>query len=210
MMHMPIAHRLAARRAVEEGREGEALIQKYHNTMTRVFGGEYWKAIMLAPDLTPEEREIRLIKAYEDKLAGYMPFTGSCPVREGSNARIKYFAVFASRHPDAMLLMHDAMTKAYFKRMHEHEFAGTLFESNDWGEMLSATGLREIIIGELTKRPGLTREELWLQIVQKNFMRYRKSDFSAIVQELVDGSILNCPTRRRTKRLNEHCALYVA
>lgn len=208
MMHMPIAHRLAARNAVEAGRENEPLIQKYHQIMTKIFGGDYWKSVMLSPNLTPEERDFQLIESYRNKLAEYLPYTGFCPVREGASDRIKYFIVFASRHSDAMLLMHDAMIKAYFTRMHTDAYAGTLFEANNWSDMLSTKGLQEAIIAGVQERPGMTREELWLEVVQEHFMQYRRSDFLAIVQKLVDSKTLNCPTQRKTKRLNDTCTLH--
>jgi hypothetical protein len=107
-----------------------------------------------------------------------------------------------------MLLMHDAMLKAYFKRMHEDAYAGTMFESNDWADMLSTKGLKEVIVAEVESNPGLTREEIWLRIVQEHFMRYRRSDFLSTVQQLVDTGVLNCPTPRKTKRLNDSCELY--
>lgn len=208
MMHMPIAHRLAARKAVEAGRTDDSLIQTYHQTMTNIFGGEYWKPIMLAPDLSAEQRDFQLIEAYRAKLAGHLPYTGYCPVREGENKRIKYFIVFASRHPDAMLLMHDAMIKAYFTRMHEDAYAGTLFESNSWRDMLSTDGLPEAILSGVNQQPGITRKRLWLKVVQNHFMRYQESDFRNAVQDLVDAKIINCPTPRKTKRLNDTCAFY--
>lgn len=208
MMHMPIAHRLAARKVVAAGGENEPLIQKYHQTMTDTFGGDYWKRIMFLPSLTTEERDFQLIEAYRNKLAGYLPYTGFCPVREGVGDRVKYFIVFASRHPDAMLLMHDAMIKAYFKRMHEDAYLGTLFESTNWSDMLSKKGLQEAIIAGVQRNPGMKREELWLEVVRGYFMRYQRSDFLEIVQQLVDSKMLHCPTPRKTKRLNDTCALY--
>jgi three-Cys-motif partner protein len=112
MMHMPIAHRLAARKAVEAGREEESLIKTYHRTLTRIFGGDYWRSIMLASDLSTETRDLKLIEAYRQRLAKYLPYTGFCPVRDTEKDHIKYFIAFASRHPDAMLLMNDAMSGA--------------------------------------------------------------------------------------------------
>ncbi len=210
MMHMPIAHRLAARNVVAEGRADEPLIQRYHQTMNEIFGGDYWKPIMFAPNLSAEEREFQLIEAYRAKLAAHLPYTGYCPVRKGEQDRIKYFIVFASRHPDAMLLMHDAMIKAYFERMHEDAYVGTLFEENSWSDMLSTQGLRETILAEVNQCPGINREDLWLKIVQNHFMRYRRSDFLETMQALVDDKIIDCPTPRRTKRLNKDCTLYPA
>ena len=208
MMHMPAMHRFAARHAVEAGRADEPLIQTHHQTMTNIFGGDYWKPIMFAPNLSAEQRDFQLIEAYRAKLAGHLPYTGYCPVREGENKRIKYFIVFASRHPDTMLLMHEAMIKAYFTRMHEDAYTGTLFESNNWSDMLSTDGLREIILREITQQPGIKRKALWLKIVQNHFMRYRRTDFLDTLRQLVDTKAINCPTPRETKRLNETCVFY--
>lgn len=210
MMHMPIVHRLAARNAVQEGRENEPLIQQYHTIMSDVFGGDYWKPIMFDKGLSAEDRETRLINAYETKLARHLPYVGSCPVRASEHERIKYFIVFASRHPDAMLLMNDAMAQAYFKRMHESAVKGTLFEKSAWQEERYVTGLRERVLAQVAKNPGLSRKDLWLKIVQDNFMRYLAKEYRQTVQELIDEGSLISPTPRKKKQLNDKCQLFVS
>ena len=210
MMHMPIVHRLAARNAVLEGREYDTLIQQYHTAMTETFGGEYWKSIMLDDQLSPEEREFHLINAYKEKLSQYLPFVGSCPVRASRHERIKYFIVFASRHPDAMLLMNDSMAQAYSRRMHEVAVAGTFFEKSDWQNERNVTGLREAVLAQVERNPGLSRINLWLKIVQANFMLYLEKEYRQTVQQLVDEGVLFCPTPRPTKRLNDQCELFVS
>lgn len=209
MMHMPIVHRLAARNAVQEGREHEPLIKQYHAVMTEVFGGDYWKPIMFDGTLSPEEREVRLIGAYEEQLGRYLPYVGSCPVRASARERIKYFIVFASRHPDAMLLMNDAMAQAYFKHMHESAVAGTLFEKTSWQDERHVAGLREEIVRQVSSYPGQSRKNLWLRIVKANFMRYLEKEYRQTVQELVNEGGLVCPTWRKTKRLNDQCELFI-
>lgn len=207
MMHMPVIHRLAARVKVEEGRGTDPSIQKTQTRLTEVFGGDYWKPIMFTPDLSAEERENRLIDAYKSKLAKYLPYVGSCPVRASQKKRIKYFIVFASRHPDTMLEMNQAMAKAYFKYMHETAVARTLFEKTSWQDERYAVGLREEVLSQVATHPGLSRENLWLKVVQANFMRYLKKEFIQTVQQLVDEGALVCPTPRKTKRLNDQCEL---
>lgn len=209
MMHMPVLHRLATRKAVEAGREDEDLIRKMHQRITLTFGGDYWKPILWDSTINAEEREFKLIEAYRQKLATYLPYTGSCPVREGPRDRIKYFIVFVSRHPDAMVLMNESMIKAYFMRMHEDEWGGTLFAENPWTDMLSIDGLDEVIIEEVRSNPGLTREELWTNIVHKNFMKYRWSDFWPRLNKLVENNILHSPTQRRQRRLNDSCTVFM-
>src|SRR5258708_13006595 len=90
-MSMPGMPRLAARHATSDGRQEERSIKSNHLLLTKIFGGEYWKDILLSQSGTREEREYRLIEAYRAKLAGYLPYTGFFPVRDRIDRRIKYF-----------------------------------------------------------------------------------------------------------------------
>lgn len=209
MMHMPVLHRLASRKAVEAGRENEDTIKRRHERVTLTLGGDYWKPIMWdTSPISTEEREKRLINAYVSKLAGYLPYADSCPVREGPNKVTKYFIVFVSRHPDAMVIMNDAMFKAYNTRMHEHTWTGTLFEKNDWSDGVSTKGLDEAIVEEVCKTPGLRREDVWTQVVKNNFMKFWSSDYKKAVNKLVECGVLYTTTPRKTKLLNDDCVLF--
>jgi hypothetical protein len=207
-MNMPVVHRLATRHAVKDGRQDEQIIKNYHQILSNVFGGDYWQDIMWQHDANPEDREKQLINAYLAKLAKYLPFTGSCPVRERTDTRIKYFIIFASRQPDAMLLLNDIMVKAYFARMHAADFAEGLWGETDWREMRSIEGLDRLLLDLVTKHPGETRKSIWSRVVQGHFMRYLESEYTATIQHLVDEKKLTSPTERKTKRLNDHCTLF--
>jgi three-Cys-motif partner protein len=215
-MNMPGMPRLAARHATKVGRQEEQAIKYNHLLLNRIFGGEYWKDILLQQDGSTEEREFRLIEAYRAKLAEYLPYTGFCPVRDRIDRQIKYFIVFASRHKDTLTLLNDAMVKAYFLRMHEASFGNGIWKEADWREMRS-TDWREaqyfhqldrVIIETVTEHPGETREDIWFRIVQEYFMRYLESEYKTTLQRLVDEKKLLSPTKRPTKRLNNNCALY--
>ena len=215
-MNMPGMPRLAARHATSDGRQEERSIKSNHMLLTRIFGGEYWKDILLSQSNSREEREYQLIEAYRAKLAGYLPYTGFCPVRDRIERQIKYFIVFASRHKDTLTLLNDAMVKAYFIRMHETSFGDGIWKEVDWREMRSTDPnelqyfhrLDLVIIETVTKHPGETRESIWFRIVQEYFMRYLESEYKATVQRLMDEKKLLSPTKRPTKRLNNDCALY--
>lgn len=210
MMHMPAMHRFASWKAVNEGRENEDQIQKNLQKMNETFGDENWKSIMWRSDISAEEKEFALIKSYQNKLSTYLPYTGSCPVREGYNTRIKYFIVFASRHPHAMVLMHDAMMRAYFQQMHTNEYQGSFFENDDWRDTFSKNGLSELILTIVKAQPGITRENLWVAIVRNNFMKYLRKDFTDILQSMIEKGIIYSPTPRRSiKRLNDECILFI-
>jgi three-Cys-motif partner protein len=187
-MNMPVVHRLAACSKGEDLIDGR--IKSNRERLTKVFGGEYWRDILCRKAVDAGGREELLIKAYQDKLKQYfLPFTGSCPVRESIERRIKYFIVFASRHKDAMLLLNDGMVDAYFSRMHEAEYSGTLFEDTSWREMplidtRLSEKLEEVILDTVSQYPGATREAIWLKIVQSHFMRYHQNNYKKAVKQL--------------------------
>lgn len=208
-MNMPGIPRLAAPHAVAAGRQEEKWLQKNHQRLSEIFGGDYWRESSLRLDLSDEERGRCLIEAYIKKLAQYLPFTGSCPVRARVDKRVKYYIVFASRHPDAMLLMNNYMIEAYGSHMHKASYDGTLFENLNWREMRDINNLAQIILDTVQRYPGKTRAFIWLQIVRAYFMQYLESEYKDIIQQLVDERRLICPTPRKTKRLNDDCALYL-
>jgi three-Cys-motif partner protein len=206
-MNMPGIHRLAARHVNEVGREDEETIRDNRLKLTRVFGGDYWEDI-LRQDIDAEKREIQLIEAYQKKLSEYFPYTRSCPVREGTGKRIKYFIVFASHHRDALVLLNDIMVNAYFAGMHEADLGGGIWGDLDWREMRSIDGLDRVLLDTVTKHPGETRKFIWFRIVEGHFMRYLKSEYIATVRQLVGAKKLSSPTFLRTNRLNEDSILY--
>jgi len=206
-MNMPAMHRFATPKAVRAGRQEEQMIKDFHQILTNVLGGDYWKDI-LWQNIDAEERERQLIQAYQNKLAQYLRFTRSCPVRERTDRRIKYFIVFASQHIDALLLLNEIMTRAYFSGMHKADFAGGLWEDTDWREMRSIEGLDQIVTALVGKHPGETRKSIWSRVVQEYFMRYLEPEYNATVQRLVEQKKLTYFNPHGTNRLNEDCKLY--
>jgi len=206
-MNMPGMHRLAARHVNEAGRKDEETIRDNRLKLTRAFGGDYWKDILLQ-NIDAEKREIQLIEAYQKKLSGVFPYTRSCPVREGTGKRIKYFIVFASHHRDALVLLNDIMVNAYFAAMHQADLGGGIWEDTDWREMRSIEGLDQIVTALVGKHPGETRKSIWSRVVQEYFMRYLEPEYNATVQRLVEQKKLTYFNPRGTNRLNEDCKLY--
>jgi three-Cys-motif partner protein len=209
-MSMPGLPRFAGRKKVQAGRWNEKLTEGFHNRLTRIMGGDYWKEILWAEGVTPEEREWQLIEAYSDRLRRYLPYVGYCPVRD-ADSRIKYFIVFASRHPDAMVLMNDFMAKAYYEHIHRQVVQGGLFADTDWRDMRGLHGLTNdldrVVLDAVLTRPGETRQKLWEFIVIEHFMQYTHPEYVKLVQQLVDTGRLSCPTPRSTKKLNHNCRL---
>jgi hypothetical protein len=160
----------------------------------------------------PAEKEEQIVDAYKQRLARFLRYVCSCPVREADETRVKYHIVFASRHVDALLLMNDIMLDAY----NEHTFDAALQEmplfaegQPDWKQsrQREREALKSVICQIVEERPSKTRSEVWQQIVLRHFMQFRESEFRQIVPELVGRGNLQCPTPRRGNRLNDQCVL---
>ncbi len=211
-LSMPALHRLASRHAVGAGRAESAQIQSLHKILDQVLGGNYWKKYMFNDDLSPEDRERKVMDEYRGKLQELLPYVGSCPVCEKEGARIKYFITFCSRHPDAMVLMNDAMCTAYNDYIHEASLRDLPLLTQmvpDWkvNRQKAQTSLKHVIIETIKRHPVKTRLQLWQYIVQAHFMLYLQSEYRALVQEMVQTGDLESSTPRSGKRLNNNCVL---
>ncbi|MCJ7578753.1 MAG: three-Cys-motif partner protein TcmP, partial [candidate division Zixibacteria bacterium] len=208
-MSMPTLHRLATRKLKENGIETEKSII-FNQILTKVLGGEYWKEIMWNASLSAEEKEIRVMEKYREILREYLPYAGSCPVSEKKGRRVKYFITFCSRHNHAMLLMNDAMCKAYFKYMHEREYKNTLFEDVDWKKVRDLNPLKKVIIDELKMVGRESRQGLWERIIQKLFMQFHSSEYKEAVKQLaLNEDKIKYKNPKNTGRLNDECILFL-
>jgi hypothetical protein len=109
-----------------------------------------------------------------------------------------------------MLLMNDAMCGAYQQRMHEAVTEGTLFEKTDWKGWRDTRALEGIVLDMVREVPGKSRLDVWLEIVQRHFMRFMASEYRAAVEKLVkEDQRLRFQDVRGTGRLNDESRLYL-
>lgn len=210
-LSIPTMHRLAARKAVAGGRGDTPLIRSFHERLSRVLGGDYWKDILWDDSKGPEAKAEGVMSIYRQKISGLdHPFTGSCPVREKEGSGIKYYITFCSRHRDAMLLMNDAMCGAYHQRMHEAATEGTLFEKTNWKDTRDIRALEAIVMGTVRNAPRTSRLDVWVEIVKQHFMRYLASEYKTMLAKLIKEKRILFVDVRVTKRLNDDSRLYLA
>lgn len=212
-LSVPTMFRLAARNAVAAGRSQEPRIVAFHRRLTGVLGGDYWKEILWDDSSSTEAKAEKVMKVYREKILGDetpRAFSGSCPVREKTGSGIKYYVTFYSRHRDAMLLMNNAMCAAYHKRMHQAATDGTLFQNTHWKDGRGTHALESIILSAVREAPRKSRLELWVDIVQKEFMRFTDSEYKKAVSDLVNNKKLRFEDVRGTRRLNDEVRLYLS
>jgi three-Cys-motif partner protein len=208
---MPVVHRLAACHQVAAGVTTPRL-ESNHRRLTRHFGGDYWRAILLDRSLTPQEKERRLIAAYCDHLRAFLPQVGACPVHAYPGGPVKYFIIVASRHPDALVLMNDIMLKAYEDYLASRWPQPMALDPTATAAAAAAPGdieLEAAILGAVRAHPGATRAAIWRAIIECAFMRWRSPAFRREVERLEQAGRLISPTPRPTRRLNDRCALWL-
>jgi len=207
-------HRLAARNAWLSGEGDSEQIKSWHEKLTRTLGGDYWRDILLTENLETKRREQMLVHGYKKRLSstGYLTYTGSCPIQKHDINATKYHMIFASPHPDAMVLFNDSMCKAFNEYMTEETNKDTLFANLNWEDWRDTRELVDIVVEYTIRHPGLTRKSLWPRILKDHFMRFMEKEYRTAVKEAVDDNRIVCSTpigskTRPTKRLNDDCVL---
>jgi three-Cys-motif partner protein len=213
-LSMPALHRLAACNAVISGRGNSPEIREFHKILDDVFGGDYWKHYMFNANLSRDEKEQSVVREYMARLKQTLPYVGSCPVREKEGAVVKYFITFASRHPDALLLMNDTMCAAYNEYIHEvtaKDLPLLKPAISDWkaSRSVEKRRLKALVRAAIQIQPGLTRQDIWKLIVEANFMGFIKPEYLSVIQDPLDAGEIHSPTARPTKRLNDSCVLKI-
>jgi three-Cys-motif partner protein len=160
-----------------------------HNTLTKVFGGDYWKNFLLNSAADTYERIEELLEVYKGKLEEYYKYVGYCPVyATDERSKMKYCIFFVSRHQDAKFLMNDIMATAYKKHIWNFMVKDTLFgEMEMEPEQMHASyfeKLEELILEEVG-HSRFSRIEIWSKFVYKYFMKYTRSDFNKSIKNLV-------------------------
>lgn len=207
-LNMGGLHRGAGRNKSKSAPDDPVLL-KNQQRLTATLGGDYWRDAIYSEGSDAKERERRVVDGFMERLSstGYLTYTGACPVLEHRTSQTKYYMVFASRHPDALILMNHHMLDSFEQYLTKQEFEGTLFENMSWKAWRNPIILDELVVEYVRKHPGTTRKKLWAEILKNHFMRYQESEYRIAAQRVLDAGLINSPTPRKTRRLNDDCVL---
>lgn len=203
-LSIPTVLRLSCINSFAEKGETPQIIAK-HNTLSKVLGGDFWKSYLLNQELTTEQRISKFLDEYKLKLMKYLPEVGYCPVYERTEqSKMKYAIFFASRHPDAKLLMNNIMFRAYSAYIWKSNYENTLFEDLDWSKNLPPEFYAnlEADILKFVDDKGIARKELWKKIVDNSFMKYDQKSFNRVLIKMIPNK-LDFLDIRKTGKLND-------
>lgn len=172
-------------------------------TLDAIAGGDYWRVIAEDASLPFASRLERFSHGYRQRLASSFKYVASCEVKERFAHQVpKYLLVFGTRHPDGLELMNEAMCKAR-RRAVEREFVrDRLFDMTPEDEAENPEAVAAKVLAVLNDRGTLTRHELRVEAIRRDFGRYTCKDFNRAVDALVKSSRVFTSTGK--PRINDH------
>jgi three-Cys-motif partner protein len=187
-------------------------IEALHSRLTQVLGSEYWRGVFEREDIDQDEKIARVMRDYYARIRKFLPFSGTCPIRQRDGAAVKYHMTFFSGHPDSPVIYNDVMRKAYREGLYYAWAKGTLFEGTD--ELLDDherdVAKLQVLVVEMLQAGGReSRMRLWREIVDAHFMEYSSSDYIKAVRLLSEEQRIGFEDVKGTGRLNNDAVLYI-
>jgi three-Cys-motif partner protein len=177
--------------------------------LTKVTGSNYWREVFAYPSLTTDEKVTLVVEDYRRRIARYLEFTASCPIREREDGPIKYQMILCSHVVDALEVMNDAACRAYNQHMYEQRVKGTLFEPTNWEDERDLANLAPEI-GHVLRRVGPgSRRGLWREFIQEHFMEYQGKEYRKVIGAMIADKVLDWVDVKGTKKLSDDAIVFL-
>jgi len=157
-----------------------------------IAGGHYWRNIV-SNEMTFPEMEEACVRKYMAKMLRYFKGVCSYPIKEQYTHKVpKYRLIFGSRHPDAMLLINDAVCNARDRFLKKELVDGRLFDLRQKDEKHDPTRLREAVLTVLGGFKKMKRRDLIVRSFEYVFGEYKESEHKAAITALLkEGTIFS-------------------
>jgi hypothetical protein len=170
-----------------------------------IAGGSYWRSIVSSEISFPEMEEACAQK-YMGQMRSYFQGVINYPIKEKYTHKIpKYRLIFGSRHPDAMLLINDAVCNARDRFLKKERVDGLLFDLRQDDEKHDLTRLREAIRNVLGDCEKIRRRDLIVRSLEVVFGEYKESEHKATISALIKEEIIFSETGK--SRINNDVLL---
>ncbi|MBN2562799.1 MAG: three-Cys-motif partner protein TcmP [Phycisphaerae bacterium] len=165
-----------------------------------IAGGKYWRKVVCGKGAFAD-MEQACLREYMNVMSSYFDQICSYGVRARYEHTVpKYRLVFGSRHPDAFVLMNDAVCNARDDFLGKQRVKGYLFDMRGEDEIHDPDRLREAILSELTA--SMSRENLVLRSMRKVFGEYKEAEHKRMIADLIkSGRVLSASGKAR---INDH------
>ncbi|HVO67220.1 MAG TPA: three-Cys-motif partner protein TcmP [Syntrophales bacterium] len=163
-----------------------------------IAGGDYWRAIVRA-DLSFQEKEKMCVNKYMEEMARYFNGVCSYPIKEKySHAVPKYRLIFGSRHPDALILMNDAVCTARDDFLMTEVVDGFLFDLRKDDERHDPLRLKSAIMDTARQIGTVERKDLIVKTLEMVFGEYKISEHKKKISEMLkEGTLFSLSGKSR-------------
>jgi three-Cys-motif partner protein len=155
-----------------------------------IAGGKYWRGIV-SSDMTFSGMEDACARGYMSKMSQYFQGVRDYPIKESYTHKIpKYRLIFGSRHPDAMLLMNDAVCKARDQFLKKERVEGRLFDLRKEDEKHDPVRLEDTIRSVLDTVDRMRRRDLIVGTLELLFGKYLEKECKSAIYALQKKGVL--------------------
>lgn len=170
-------------------------------------GGDWWEGVV-AKRLPFANEVAELVSGYCSRLRKHFAEVCFHEIREHiDHAAPKYVLVFASRHPDALLLMNDEMVKSRDSLVDEsRDRTSYLFETAPVKFVPDPHEVSAVVEAELTTK--MSRRDLVIKIVRLHFGRFPTGEIKRVVSEQIKSGRVRSSTGK--SRINDSVEIWPA
>ena len=182
--------------------------------MNSIAGGDYWQAILQKKNegkINMFEAEKFFMNEYTKRIKGIFKYTVNIPIRIKTTHLPKYRLIFATNHPDGMILMADNMNKAW-NQIVENERKGqeVLFDI-DVPDMrlIGDISIEHDILSHIKNNENILIKELIVLLIEKYGINFSEKEYKDKLREMAADEKISIirdpeftPTGRKAKTLD--------
>lgn len=182
--------------------------------VSKILGTDSWIKEFETGELSTQEREDVLLKAYLNKLSEFNYYVVAYPIREAIGKAPKYYIVFCTRHLDGIMLWNNFICEEESQLTKETTFVkpgqtGSLFNVLDPVQEQEDKRREELgikLLGFLDKQSSTTRGKIKRHFILNQFGRFHEKDYNAVVKELINTNKVQTGTGK--KQINDDVELF--
>ncbi len=175
-------------------------------TLNGIAGGEYWRSIASDGALSFAKKLDDFTEVYARKMLASFNHVCMYPVKSKYEHQTpKYMLVYATRHPDGLELMNDAMCNARQQFLGSQFQNGLLFDMTPTTEVPNIAELKKALIEMAQEAGQITRKELRIRALSSFFCRFAQKDLNQAINDLLKSRKLFSDTGKT--RINDNVLL---
>ncbi|MET0649748.1 MAG: hypothetical protein ABW208_24310, partial [Pyrinomonadaceae bacterium] len=174
----------------------ENSVEKVINHVTSIMGDDGWKRDFIDGEFDNNQREVRLVKRYVERLTKFGYYVVAYPIREALGSHPKYYLIFCSRHVQGVTLMNSFICEEEDHMLDEDTNENLpLFMSAGVSQSARAVEDRRILLRDyfeeyLEQYRKTTRGEIKHHIIFNHFGRFHDKDFTKVAKDMANEGIL--------------------